>query len=248
MLQVVPSLFSTMFIVLFVVWLVLYITGMIFGKLNEERTRKLPQWGRFGMVAVVLAYGLIWWLGVSRGTDANRYAMWIFLGLVGGAFGDFFLSGIQSLKKPVISGILSFSVGHIFYLFALFTLRAKLGHQEATPLIIAIVIGLVLACMIWVIMVRNPNISPALNYGSLAYAMLLVTTTTIAVELSLATGQMWALSIGLILFTISDITLAQILIRKTGFPYIRDVVWIVYSSAQTIIAFSVGTVLALTTL
>jgi hypothetical protein len=56
---------------------------------------------------------------------------------------------------------------------------------------------------------------------------------------------MWILSVGLVLFTLSDITLAQILIRKAGFPYIRDIVWIVYSSAQTIIAFSIGAALAI---
>ena len=119
--------FSTMFIVLFVVWLVLYVAGMICGQLNEERTRKLPQWGRFGMVAVVLAYGLIWWLGLSRGTAANRYAMWIFLGLVGGAFGDVFLSGIPVFKNPVIFDGIDFAQ-HGLDVFGKIP-RQKIGHD-----------------------------------------------------------------------------------------------------------------------
>jgi len=46
---------------------------------------------------------------------------------------------------------------------------------------------------------------------------------------------------GLVLFLISDFLVAQHLIRKRNlFPYMRDAMWLVYSAAQVLIAFSIG--------
>jgi hypothetical protein len=57
---------------------------------------------------------------------------------------------------------------------------------------------------------------------------------------------MWTLALGL-LFAASDLLLAQHLIRRRGFPYIRDVVWLIYGLGLILIILSIGEAVAVTT-
>lgn len=236
--------YSTIYILL-AAWGVVYVLGMITGKFNEDRSRRLPRWSRFGMVALVLAVGGLWWLGAAAGTRISPYSALICLGLLAGAVGDVILGDVLPIKQPVIPAILAFGVGHGFYMAALFTLRRILDVTNSTSLIITVIVSVILSGAAWMVLVRNPKTGRRLNIGSLVYGALLFGVTGIAVDTSLQSRAMLILTAGLILFAISDLILAQPLIRRRGFRSVRDVSFFIYSAGQMMIAFSIGTALAL---
>lgn len=232
----IPQPYPIIFGVLLVCWLAAFIIGMATGTYNEERTRRLSSFGRFGMVILTLVIGLLCWLGIARST----FALLVFLGLVAGAAGDVILGNVLPLKKPVPVGILAFSVGHGFYMAAIFVLRGMLGIDNALALIVAVSIVVVIAVVLWFLMVRNPEVGPVLNIGSLVYAALLFAVTGMAADVAIQSGKMVILFIGLLLFAISDIMLSQPLIKKRGFTSIRDVSFIIYSAGQVLIALAIA--------
>jgi uncharacterized membrane protein YhhN len=236
----VPTLYRTLFIVLLAIWALAYVLGMILGKDNEDRSRRLALWGKLAMIGVVLALGGVWTLAIAWGTPAVRYAWLIVAGLAAGALGDLLLAGVFPLKKADLIGIGAFAVGHIFYIAAILTARGLLGITNVQPMIAAVLDGTVLAVVGWVVLINNPEGSRTLNIASLIYGILLFATAAIATSLWIESAHLGILALGLVLFAVSDFILAQYLIRKRGFTYQRDVVWIIYSTAQVLIAFSIG--------
>src|SRR5690606_35349530 len=93
---------------------------------------------------------------------------------------------------------------------------------------------------VWWAFIRNTQGRRSLNAGSLLYGMLLGATVAVAAAVWAQTGRMALLAVGMLAFLASDLLLARYLIRRQGFASIRDVVWIIYSAAQVLIAFSIG--------
>jgi uncharacterized membrane protein YhhN len=171
---------------------------------------------------------------VATGSPAaSRYALWIALGLVAGALGDLILADVLSLREPVIPGMAAFAAGHLFYLAAIFSAGRFLPWQpRSIPILVGAILG---AALLWRLLVYHPQESRTLNVGSLIYTALLVGVTALANLSGLA-----SLGAGMILFAVSDVLLSQSLIRRRGFPLIHDVVWLLYSAGQMLIAFSIA--------
>lgn len=238
MFALLPPVFRAGVILLAGVWALAYLVGMVRGRPNEDRSRRLAVWAKFVMIGVVLAYAVMW-LSATGGRPAG-YGWLILLGLVAGAAGDVILAGVLDLRRPEIAGMAVFGVGHALYLAAVLRLRAELGVRGTLPVVIAAGAGVALVVVTWALALRNPHGSRALNVGSLLYGVLLGATAAVAALLWLETGRMGILAGGLGLFLLSDLLLASYLLHRRGFPSIRDVVWLIYSAGQALIAFSIG--------
>lgn len=236
--ELLTPIYRTIFIGLAVVWAGAYLLGMLFGKPNESRSRRLAVPAKLAMIGVMLAYAVLWLITV-RGQTAG-FGWLVMLGLLAGAFGDLMLADILPLRRPVVTAMTVFGAGHILYLIAALTLRAQLGAEGPLPVLIAMIIGAVTVAVVWAVFIRNPEGSSTMNLGSLIYGLLLGATTATAISVWVQTGQGALFAAGMVVFLISDLLLAFNLIRERGFPYIRDVVWIIYSAAQVMIAFSIG--------
>lgn len=238
MLSLLTPFYLVLVIALLAVWLAAYVLGMVRGHPNEDRSRRLARPAKLVMIAAALGLGLLW-LSVASGSTAALYANLIFLGLLAGAVGDIFLADMIPVKRPEIGGMIAFGIGHLLYFAAILAAAAALDARTSQVVLSAIAGG-ALGIGVWAGLVRNPGGSRTLNVGSLVYGILLVGVAAAALALWWGTGTMVSLAVGMVLFAISDMMLAQYLIRQRGFPSIRDVVWIIYSSAQVIIAFSIG--------
>jgi uncharacterized membrane protein YhhN len=230
-------------IVLAVVWIAAYVGGMVRGTPNEDRSRRMARPARLVMIGVVLIVGLIW-LRRATGTDAARYGWLIMGGLIAGAVGDLLLGGIVAVRHAEMVGMGVFGVGHLLYLGAILDARGRLGVPGGLSLLAAMLSGAAVVTAIWWIAVRAREGKTALNAGSLAYGVVLGAVTAAAVGTWLVSGRLATLAGGMTLFLISDVMLARYLVRRRGFPSVRDVVWLVYSAGQIAIACSVGAAVA----
>lgn len=241
----VPPPYSTVFMVVVGLWALAFVGGLIVGQWNPERTRRLPVWTKLVMIAAVLVIGGIEWLVLARGAAAEPYARWIFLGLLVGALGDLVLADVFPIEHPLIPGMGLFAVGHIFYLLAIFYLRGILYPGGFVSIALIVIPSLFAAALLWEFLVHNPQGSPQLNTAAFFYAMLITVTTVFAAYFPVRSQIMFLLGTGMVLFLISDMLLSQAAIRHKGFTAIHDIVWIVYSTGQLLIALSIGEALRL---
>lgn len=235
--------YNIVFSALIVVWAAAFVIGMIRGRPDASVVRRLPVASRVIMIGVTLAVAGIWWLGFAAWSAADHYALWIVLGLTAGAVGDLILADLFPFRRPEIPALIVFGVGHVFYLMAIFSLRSLLGLIQTSSVVGALIVSAALMVAGWALWVRNPHGRRSLNIASLVYGLLLFVTAGLAIETAIEAGAMLPLAVGLTLFAISDVMLAQYLIRQRSFRLIRDIVWIIYSSGQMLIAFSIGAAL-----
>ncbi len=243
MFESVSVIYRSIFAVLCATWVGAYAVGMLRGKPNADRSRRLPIGAKVTMIAVVLVCGMLWWLGLARDTPAARFAAWIVSGLVVGAGGDLLMAGLFAMPRAEIAAMAAFGVGHVCYAVACLLARSLLDRTESGPALTAAGLGITVGVLGWIALIRRPDGSHTMNVASLLYGLLLFAALGIAVGLWIETGALALLALGLALFAASDLLLAQVLVRGRGFPYIRDVVWIIYSTGQLLIAFSIGAVL-----
>jgi hypothetical protein len=172
--------------------------------------------------------------------------LFTFLGMLFGLFGDIALSDdLHNLPQPVILGIPTFLVGHIFYILGYSHLARTLSLTDA-PLKLTVNLAYqVLGVGLWAFLIRNPKAGTALNAGSLVYAIVLNAMTASATWIAIQQPRLLGLAVGANLFLISDVMLGMRLLRGVTFPMMRDVVWAAYISGQALIVFSVGSALRL---
>jgi hypothetical protein len=92
----------------------------------------------------------------------------------------------------------------------------------------------------WLGLVRNPKIGAALNYGALAYALLLASMSGAAAALATQDRRYLRPAIGGGLFLLSDLILASRLFRGAHFEQIGDLVWLTYIAGQALIVDWMG--------
>jgi uncharacterized membrane protein YhhN len=182
--------------------------------------------------ALVLACALLLQRGEQR---ARRYhqAGLVAAGMGSGFLGDLIMAKIIPLPEHVLCGMLTFGVGHTLYIGAF--LRGADQAVSPTQARAALGAGWMLALAGWWALVRNPKLSPALNYGALAYALLLGSMSGLAAALAARDRRYTPVAIGAALFLTSDMILASRLFRDTHFPQIGDVIWLTYISGQALI-------------
>jgi hypothetical protein len=224
------------------VWLGVFVAGMLLGQPNQDHSKRLACWAKLVMIAVTLVIGALWWFGYAVGTAAARFALLIFLGLIACAVGDVLLAGLFPFRRAEVLSLAGFGIGHLFFIAGVLQMRNLMGVSGAMPVLVATGAGVVVTAGAWFFLIRNPEGSRTLNIASLIYGMLLGASVAVAFGLTIETGALAVMSLGLILFMISDFLVAQHLIRKRNlFPYMRDAMWLVYSAAQVLIAFAIGT-------
>jgi hypothetical protein len=241
----VPAPYSTIFAALTGLWALAFVLGLALGKPNEDRTRRLPLWTKLVMLSVMLVVGGIEWVLIARGTGAEPYARWIFAGLLMGALGDLVLAEVfPQIKKPLLAGIGVFAIGHIFYLLAIFYLRSQIyGPLDVTGWMSAAIVAvpaLFAAALLWEFTTHNPAGNPTVNRASFFYGLLLVLVAVFAAYFPIRSHIMFRLGIGAVLFAISDVLLSQVVVKHRGFRNIHDIVWLLYSAGQFLIALSIG--------
>lgn len=229
---------TSVLITLVTIWAAAYALGMRFKQTKADGTRRIPVWTKLVMIAVTLAVAG-YALACSGGYLRPCAAWLVVVGLVMGAVGDLILADLFRLKRTEIAAMGAFGLGHLCYIAAILAVRTALG-LGTLGLLLAGVVGAVLAVIGWRALVYNPEGSRVLNVGSLVYGLLLFVTVGLSVGLAVVSGKLLSLAAGLVLFAVSDVILAQSLIRKRGTPLLRDIVWVIYSGGQMLIAYSVG--------
>ncbi len=225
-------------VALLMLWAFQLFGGFLFGKLNMERTHRIPTWARLGSsITLVVAA----WSGfVFSGGHAQPFPLLVAVGMTLGCLGDFFMARLVPVIDYVIGGILSFAMCHIAYIVAILLF----GSQNDVRLS-WLVLGLwwIIGFVGWYIAVFRGQKPTFLHYMALPYALLLASTTGFASNLALSNSIFFPLATGALLFLTSDLLLAAQLFREFHFDLIGDVVWLVYGPAQMLIVYSVSAVL-----
>lgn len=200
--------------------------GLVLGQRDERGVNRIPRPLRMLSSALVLLAALA---QARRGPSRLVAA-----GMGCGFAGDLIMAELLPLPEHVLFGMLSFGVGHGCYLRALAARRAAAPDIPAAGRA-ALPLAWLVALAGWLGLVRNPKISAALNYGALAYALLLASMAGAAAALATADRRYTGAAVGGGLFLLSDIILAARLFRQAHFPQIGDVVWLTYIAGQALI-------------
>ncbi len=228
-------------VILSLIWFSAYVTGMINKQEKRDGTRRLPLWSKLIMIAVTLTVACVW-IALPH-TRFTGSAGWLIAGLIFGAIGDLILADVFRLKHATLPALFAFGVGHGCYIVTLVIQRRELALTGSEPLLV-ILLSTALAVTLWRWLIYNPDGSRRLNTGSLIYGIWLFAVVGLSISLTLRSGSLIPFTVGITLFAISDLILAQYLLHKRGQPLLRDIVWLIYSGGQTLIAYSVGELLA----
>ena len=225
---------------LLILWAALLFGGFIVGPTRDNR--RIPRWARMSSSCLLALAAWSWW-AFARGTPAQRYALFIALGMTFGFLGDLTLAHLLGLKgsKAIMGGIGAFALGHLFYIAGLLHAQNAL-HLTDVRVIWGSLVGFWLMAVIgwWVVAARGAAKRTTLHWAALPYALLLATTAGLALSLALQNPAFIALAAGASLFLLSDLILAGALFNDPAIPLIHDLVWLTYGPGQMLIVFSVG--------
>lgn len=228
---------------LLAVWAALLFGGFILGQPQADGTRRMPTWTRMASSLVLVLAGGGFYLA-SRGTVMETYALLIAVGMLLGFIGDLFMANLIRIPnfEHVLGGMAAFGLGHVLYIAAIITLTQQL---DLAFVWLALVVCLLVGVVGWYVVVFRGQQPTVLHYAALPYALLLASTTGVALSLALSIPAFGLLALGAALFLASDLILATQLFNNLRFPLISDVVWLTYGPAQMLIVYSVGTALGL---
>ena len=216
----------------------LLLLGLLFGKRDVKGINRIPLPARMLSSALVLACALLLRCEAAD-PERRRQARLVAAGMANGFLGDLVMAEVIRLPEHVLFGMLAFGVGHTLYIGA-FLRGAGQAASPAQARATALGAGWTLALAGWWALVRNPKISPALNYGALTYALLLSSMSGLAAALAAQDRRYTPVAIGGALFLASDMLLASRLFRGTHFPQIGDVIWLTYIGGQALIVGGMG--------
>jgi uncharacterized membrane protein YhhN len=218
---------------------ILLLLGLLFGKRDAKGINRIPLPARMLSSALVLACALLL-RRESADPERRRQSGLIAAGMAKGFLGDLIMAEVIRLPEHVLFGMLAFGMGHTLYIGA-FLRRAQASAPHSTKeRWTALSAAGLIAILGWWALVRNPKFSPALNYGALAYALLLSSMSGLAAALAAQDRRYTPVAIGGTLFLASDMLLASRLFRGTHFPQIGDVIWLTYIGGQALIVGGIG--------
>ncbi len=232
---------------LLILWALLLFGGFIFNAPIDE-TRRMPTWARMASSGTLVVAAFSWYL-FARHTPAAGYALLVAIGMSFGFLGDLLLAGVLPGGSNFIAGLISFAIGHVFYIVAMLRFAAAAGLTSPGPRWGSLAVWLLIALVGWYWVVWRGAVSAGItpdivHWLALPYAILLATTTAVAMGLALQDGRFIPLAVGGALFLLSDLILAGDRFSGLSFPLISDVVWLTYGPAQMLIVYSIGTVLS----
>jgi hypothetical protein len=189
------------------------------------------------------------WYAFTRATPTGSYALLIAIGMTFGFLGDLWLAGVLPGGRNTIAGIVSFGIGHVFYITAMLRFASAAGLTDPGQRWISLMVWLTIGLVGWYLVVFRgaaaSGIAPTVvHWIALPYALLLAATAGFATGLALQDGRFIPLAVGAGLFLLSDLILAGEMFSGMVFRLIGDVIWLTYGPAQMLIVYSIGYVLA----
>lgn len=129
---------------LWLAWAAVLFGGFVFGKSNEDNTRRIPLWNRLGSSLILVAAAWFVWFAVPNSADLSAsllktLAFFVAVGMTLGCLGDFFMAQMLRIKNYVLGGIASFGLGHVAYIFGI----VAVYQQTNTPLTNALPVMLI---------------------------------------------------------------------------------------------------------
>jgi hypothetical protein len=213
----------------------LMLFGLVRGPTDPDRRQRLALPIRMCASLLVWAAALIFRFAASPGPQRVR-AERIAAGMGCGTLGDLVMAEVLPTPHTVASGMLSFGIGHGFYI------RAFTDAAGMQPLALAggLCSGWGAALLGWRALVADPNETHAplaLQYAALAYALLLGAMAGIGAARAAVDPRESGVAVGAALFLLSDLILAGELFRKLYFPFIGDAIWLTYLTGQALIVY-----------
>lgn len=223
-------------LVLWGMWVLLLFGGFAFGKLSEDRTRRMPIWTRMGSSLVLLVAAWLWFWETREATTAT-YSALIAVGMSLGFIGDLFMAGLIRIPnfEHVLGGMSAFGLGHIAYITGILWITQQYGEGLHW---LALIGWLGISIMSWYVVVYRGQKPTALHYVALPYALLLAVTAGAATGLALQAPAFSLLAFGAALFLLSDLILAAQLFNGLRFYLISDVIWLTYGPGQMLIVYT----------
>ncbi len=209
--------------------------AVIFGRYNQERTRRTIKPLRLSTSWILAACA---WIIFATSITLRAPALLIALGITFGALGDLVLADVIPLPKRMISGIIVFSIGHLCYIAGFSQTAQALGLNDPFAGSLLWVVFVIVAALLWFFLIYNPAKSRVLNLGSLFYGWLIAIMAGTATALALSDPRFTLTAIGGILFLISDIILGNRELRDNGWFLVHDVVWVLYITGQALIVLT----------
>jgi len=217
----------------------LLLLGLLLGRRDAKGTNRIPLPARMLSSALVLISALLL-RGEAADPERRRQARLVAAGMASGFVGDLVMAEVIPLPEHVLWGMLAFGAGHTCYIQALLRRAQANGPSSIEGRWTALSAAGLIALLGWSALVRNPKLGPALNYGALAYALLLSSMSGLAADLAARDRRYTPVAIGGALFLASDMLLASELFRGTHFPQIGDAVWLTYIGGQALIVGGMG--------
>lgn len=227
---------AILFIGTLAIWGILLFGGFFFGTLNKEQTRKMPTRTRL-LSSFTLVIAAWMWLVIALGTPIHIFAGWVAIGMSFGFMGDIFMAKVLKIEPHILYGMLAFGIGHIFYIIG--TWMVALPHNVPFPNYPTLIVWWLIAIVLWYLVVYRNSDKSKLVYAALPYALLLASTVGFAMSLTMLDPTFTLVTVGAILFLLSDLLLAAQLFNNLHFKYIGDVVWFLYGPAQMLIVLGV---------
>lgn len=209
--------------------------AFIFGHPNAERTRRTLKPLRLATSWILVACA---WIIFSVSTTLRTPALLIALGMTFGALGDLVLADVVPLPKRMISGIITFAIGHLCYIAGFSQTARALGLSDPLTGSLLWAAFVIVAAVLWFFLIYNPAKSRLLNGGALIYGGIIAIMAGTATALALADPRFTLTAIGGVLFLISDIILGNRELRDNGWFLVHDVVWVLYITGQTFIVLT----------
>jgi uncharacterized membrane protein YhhN len=226
------------FYALLALWAGLLIVGLALGPADRVRMRRIPLLNRMGSSLILVMCGWLWWWAGTRGTSLAGYGVFVAIGMVFGFLGDLFMAQVVPAPNRVVAGMAAFGVGHVAYIAAYVRLGDALGASDGGVRLTSVAALLAIGLTMWWRFVRSPQASRVLNYGSLAYCLLISAMLGMAIALAVQAPALRLLAIGAALFTLSDVILGNEVVRGNRWYPVGDIVWMTYIVGQALIVFS----------
>ena len=241
-------------LLLLLTWAEFLFGGLLTGAPNEDNTRRMPVWTRM-MASTTLVIVSWFWVFFAIGktidgtftldslNDIDGMVIFAFLmamGMTCGLIGDIYMAEQLPASNHVLNGMISFGIGHIFYIVGLLYFGFFNNLDNTTSLIGSLIVWWIIALISWYIVVYQPAQSKtALHIVALPYSLLLASTTAVATGFALQSIEFIPIALGASLFLLSDLILAGQIFSGFSFSYIGDTVWLTYSPGQMLIVITI---------
>lgn len=223
---------------LLLAWAIFLLLGLWPSKLLPSVL--LPLSGTWGKMASSIALVVLATLARFQvDTSSQRYARWVWIGMILGTLGDFFnadlLSGITS--HGTLAAIVAFGLGHLCYIAAIVGELRRCNPILGKPIWVAITVWQFVGLLSWFLIVYHGQKAREIVWPALGYTLLLSGTAGIATALAVHGRKTWPLALGAALFLLSDLLLAVGMFRES-YPFRSELVWMTYGPGQMLIVFS----------